>query len=331
MIEVRLDILRQVAALMPMHLAIDRRGRILSRGKTLEKVVGNAARLDEVFACTDQIGQSIGFDRAFARLGSGERVFLQMKRHQGISLRGQGVALSCDLIVLNLGFGIALSLAVREFGLTDSDFPPSDLAIEFLFLHEANRAALSELSRVNARLERAREDAQILSITDPLTGLLNRRGFEAEFARAFEQREDNPFALVHLDLDHFKEVNDRLGHAAGDRVLTEVAAVLSSEVRASDKVCRVGGDEFLLLIFSHRARADILRVCRRIIERIEAMRFHPSSARVSASIGVAVSDLLSQPRPDLLFDMADSALYHAKSNGKGKALLWGGPTETAGA
>jgi len=182
LIEVRLDI-RQVAALMPMHLAIDRRGRILSRGKTLEKVVGNAARLDEVFACTDQIGQSIGFDRAFARLGSGERVFLQMKRHQGISLRGQGVALSCDLIVLNLGFGIALSLAVREFGLTDSDFPPSDLAIEFLFLHEANRAALSELSRVNARLERAREDAQILSITDPLTGLLNRRGFEAEFAR----------------------------------------------------------------------------------------------------------------------------------------------------
>ncbi|MDQ7264014.1 GGDEF domain-containing protein [Paracoccus sp. PS-1] len=61
------------------------------------------------------------------------------------------------------------------------------------------------------------------------------------------------------------------------------------------------------------------------------MRFHPSSARVSASIGVAVSDLLSQPRPDLLFDMADSALYHAKSNGKGKALMWGGPTETVGA
>jgi len=314
--------IRKLAELMPMHLTVDRGGAILSRGRTLARVLGNAARLDEAFVFSSSTGQRICFDGLLSQLDGGKRIFLQMRHHRDVVLRGHGVHVSSDLAVLSLGFGICLSPAVQEFALTDSDFAPSDLAMEFLFLHEANRAAMQELSRVNTHLEEARENAQILSITDPLTGLLNRRGFEAEFAKAFAQRARTPFALVHLDLDRFKEINDRFGHAAGDRALVEVASVLASEVRSGDRACRMGGDEFLMLVFTRRPQADARQVCKRIIQRIESLAICPDCAGLSASVGVAVSDAALRPDHHQLFEMADAALYRAKALGRGRVILW---------
>ncbi|RKS44804.1 diguanylate cyclase (GGDEF)-like protein [Paracoccus pantotrophus] len=315
--------MRNLSELMPMHLMVDRAGVMVSRGKTLAKVLGRASRLEDALIPADNLGHRIRFEELFSQLGGGKRVFLQLRHHRDVSLRGHGLHVSPDIAMLNLGFGIYLSAAVQKFGLTDSDFPPSDLAMEFLFLHEANRAALLELSRINTSLEGARQSAQILSITDPLTGLLNRRGFDVVFSRAFDARARNPFALVHLDLDHFKQVNDRFGHAAGDRVLVEVASVLASGVRSGDRVCRIGGDEFLILIFSERPKEDSMTVCTRMIHQIMSAKTCP--CRITASMGVAVSDSRRVSRQQHLYEMADAALYQAKLAGKGRVVLWADP------
>ncbi|QRZ14676.1 GGDEF domain-containing protein [Paracoccus methylovorus] len=264
----------------------------------------------------------ISFDSLFSHLRNGKGIFLKIRYHPDISLRGNGVHISSEVIMLNLGFGINLPLAVQKFHLKDSDFSPSDLTMEFLFLHEANRAALLELSRSNMRLEKARKNAHILSITDPLTGLLNRRGFDIEFSKAFEYRQKIPFAILHLDLDCFKEVNDKFGHAAGDRVLIDVASILTGEVHFSDKACRVGGDEFMILIFSQDPKAVSLDIGRRILNKIETMKEHLWLSHISASVGIATSDSKSTPQPHEILEMSDAALYRAKVSGRGKIVLW---------
>jgi diguanylate cyclase (GGDEF)-like protein len=112
-----------------------------------------------------------------------------------------------------------------------------------------------EVERLAAELQASRERVANLEATldiDPLTETLNRRGFERELKRslAYVKRYGATAALIYLDLDDFKPVNDRHGHAAGDAVLKAVAAALSSHVRASDVVARIGGDEFAVLLWN---------------------------------------------------------------------------------
>jgi diguanylate cyclase (GGDEF)-like protein len=113
----------------------------------------------------------------------------------------------------------------------------------------------AEVERLAAELQASRERVANLEATldiDPLTETLNRRGFERELKRslAYVKRYGATAALIYLDLDDFKPVNDRHGHAAGDAVLKAVAAALSSRVRASDVVARIGGDEFAVLLWN---------------------------------------------------------------------------------
>lgn len=168
----------------------------------------------------------------------------------------------------------------------------------------------NELRYANVRLaERA--------ITDALTGLRNRAFFEeqlvAECARG--DREDRPFALVCVDLDHFKNVNDQLGHAAGDVALAHAARVLASHKRASDVACRVGGEEFAL-ICSGAGADEGERVAERIRAALEAheIPFAGQVVKLTASFGVAAR-YPHQPVDDAL-DAADRALYAAKAGGR---------------
>lgn len=314
--------LRDLVELMPMHVCLDQAGGIVSRGRTIARLLGGRHRILDAFVHVGEDGRETAADAMLARISSGKRVFLTLRAQDEIYLRGHGVPTSGGQLLLNLGFGASLSAAIRAFELTDSDFSPADLAMEFLFLHEANKAALSELSRVNKSLKAAREDAQRMSITDPLTGVMNRRGFDLAFLRAIEQRETAPFALIHLDLDHFKQVNDQFGHAAGDRVLQLAAESIRAEVRASDKVCRAGGDEFLILMFSTTRREAIERACGRIIQRIETIDDGLDAPRVSASIGIAICPTDVAASEFDLFERADGALYQAKAAGRGRTAVW---------
>ena len=178
-------------------------------------------------------------------------------------------------------------------------------------------ATLAALAYDNARVrERLSEQAR----TDELTGLFNRRHFHerlaAELARG--RREDVPVALVLLDVDDFKRVNDRHGHPVGDKVLSIFAAVLRDHVRGADVVCRTGGEEFAVIL-PGADEAEAAHAADRLVSAIREAAW-PVPVPMTASAGVAVA-------PDdattvaALFKAADDCLLAAKAQGKDRAIL----------
>ena len=175
---------------------------------------------------------------------------------------------------------------------------------------------VAEVARLEQELATARAQVAALAAfaqIDPLTDILNRRGLERELKRslAHVKRYGVSAALIYLDLDGFKRVNDRHGHAAGDAVLKAVAMVLDCHSRESDVVARVGGDEFVLLLWNC-SEADAQAKAQAIEAAIARMTpSHAGAAlQVGASCGVAV--LLPLDRPQDLLDRADRAMYARK-------------------
>lgn len=187
-------------------------------------------------------------------------------------------------------------------------------------LNEPQRAVLRDLSTlVITALENRRRALLLarLALTDHLTELANRaqfdRALEAEMAHA--QRSGEPFTLMYLDLDGFKEVNDRLGHAAGDEVLREIARRLAREVRAEDTLARSGGDEFGVIVRqTDRDAAEAL--ARRIVEAVSrpVTLASGAEAQVGISVGIA-SHAAGDDSAAALLARADQALYQAKRQG----------------
>jgi diguanylate cyclase (GGDEF)-like protein len=163
------------------------------------------------------------------------------------------------------------------------------------------------------------------SVTDALTGLPNRRAFDERLALelAGARRYARPLALVMLDLDRFKAVNDRLGHAGGDQVLRAVAGVLDRERRASDLVARHGGEEFAAILPHTGARAAAVWA-ERVRRAIAA-----SEVPVTASLGVAAVEGGIDATAEGLSETADRALYAAKDGGRDRVCVAsGGPSSS---
>ena len=175
----------------------------------------------------------------------------------------------------------------------------------------------AEVERLAAQLELSRRriaDLEARIDTDPLTELLNRRGFERELQRsvAYVKRYGASAALLYLDLDGFKPVNDRHGHAAGDAVLKAVAAALTRHVRSSDVVARVGGDEFAVLLWNLSGSAAAAKAA--ALERAiytSPVEWGTSTLAVGASAGVALIGALDSPAEVLAH--ADAAMYVRKA------------------
>ncbi|WP_445000696.1 sensor domain-containing diguanylate cyclase [Halomonas mongoliensis] len=167
---------------------------------------------------------------------------------------------------------------------------------------------------------------------DALTRCLNRRGFGRRLAAACElsrRRADHSLALVMLDLDHFKEVNDSAGHAVGDELLQRVAELLEEAVRDEDAVARLGGDEFALLL-ADAPDAVALEVAERVRSRLAALDFSHDGRRfrVSASLGVAMFQRDDDDRT--LMARADKASYAAKQGGRNRVVMArGAPADLA--
>lgn len=169
-----------------------------------------------------------------------------------------------------------------------------------------------------SELKRAEAHAHYLAQHDALTGLPNRnfvlRGFEQALSRLRSQQQ--PAAVIFIDLDHFKNVNDSLGHAAGDHLLMQMADRLRSVVRQNDMIARLGGDEFLVLAATHDPEAEVAALCQRILSELSrSVALGPTAVRVTPSIGVS-----QFPRDgddiDALMRHADLAMYRAKENGR---------------
>ncbi len=156
-----------------------------------------------------------------------------------------------------------------------------------------------------------------LTMTDPLTNVASRIGIEHEAEQAIAQtiRTDTPLSLLMLDLDHFKAINDRYGHAAGDRVLRESAAAWHAQLRGRDPLGRIGGEEFVV-VCADTSLDKALLVAARLREATHALRFDEidPSLQISVSIGAA-SYKQGDTREDLLAS-ADAALYRAKQRGR---------------
>lgn len=317
---------RALDLLLPMYLWIDPDGNILGAGPTMRKLLpAGTTRITGAITLLRQ-GVSHADPAAICRAcRKDERLFLRIAGRSELTLRGHAVPAGGGFL-LNLGFGIGLVDAVDELDLNDGDFAPPELAMELLFLHEANRAVMSELSRFNRHLDAAREAAEQQAFTDPLTGLGNRRGLELAIAAllrsAASRQARTGFAVAHLDLDHFKQVNDRHGHAAGDAVLRHVAQVLRETIRSHDTAARVGGDEFVLLLDGVDSPEALEQMARRIIRRIEMpIEIGPATCRVSASIGIVWSRLDRSVPIDFMLAEADAALYRSKHAGRGRVTV----------
>ena len=156
--------------------------------------------------------------------------------------------------------------------------------------------------------------------SDPLTGLLNRKGFAEAFAVALAsaKRRNSSFAVLVGDLDRFKLVNDRLGHAAGDETLKSVARVLEQSTRGHDRAARLGGEEFAIIASDADAR-QARRAAERLRERIAAA-FAGSPVPVTISLGVAVYPD-DGTDSDALMLAADRALYAAKAGGRNRVVV----------
>ncbi len=197
-------------------------------------------------------------------------------------------------------------------------------ALDYLVKGEITPRSLERSLRYALKLGDTLGQLRQLATTDQLTGLLNRREFDRLLAEDVERalRFEHPFVLVLLDLDHFKDINDQHGHPAGDAVLRTVAARITGAVRTIDRVARIGGEEFAVLLMEtsiEQAAAAAQRL-------VEVVRGEPDSASdgirlpVTISVGVAVAPTHAKESAALI-EAADKALYAAKRAGRNRMVL----------
>ena len=202
-------------------------------------------------------------------------------------------------------------------GGVETDDAGAPKAIFGTMLDVTERAdTLAQLELARARLEREAAEVRILAATDSLTGLPNRRCILANLAAALDAAEldGEPVSVAMIDIDYFKQVNDRFGHAVGDAVIRKVADTLSDESRGEDSVGRLGGEEFLF-VFPHRDERAVEERCLAIRRRLAGIAWdHP----VDVTLSIGIAQLRSGWDESDLLRAADQALYAAKRNGRNR-------------
>jgi diguanylate cyclase (GGDEF)-like protein len=238
--------------------------------------------------------------------------FAEEKRFQATQLlRDREVVSGASVIIGRRGrpFGLlgAFSRAHRRFGPRDVDF-----------LKAVGNVIAGAIER-----KRSEEEIRRQALHDPLTGLPNRTLLleRLEHWLARSQRTDSRSAVLFIDLDHFKVVNDALGHPAGDRLLLEAAARLEQVVRPTDTVARIGGDEFVIFCEDIESQHAALELPQRLLEALAApFELGDAQRHISASIGLVFAESGAVPE-DLVRD-ADSAMYRAKERGGARVELF---------
>jgi diguanylate cyclase (GGDEF)-like protein len=237
----------------------------------------------------------------------------------------KGTPLACQRVS-----GEQLELMVNCAPVTDSNgavrgcIVTIDNVTQLVQAHQQLLEVLTELAASKDQLQSQNGELQRLASRDPLTGCLNRRSFMAAFERLFDDagKRDLKLACFMVDIDKFKNINDTMGHAVGDKAIQSLARVLSQAVRQTDLVCRYGGEEFCIVMPGlDLARAQEL--AERIRASVEAI-CGPETAgrpdyRVTTSLGVSMLDAGATTAAALL-DQADQALYIAKQTGRNKVV-----------
>ncbi|MCT7952032.1 CHASE2 domain-containing protein [Ancylothrix sp. C2] len=187
-------------------------------------------------------------------------------------------------------------------------------------IEEELKRTASELARSNQELKTSKDQFRYLAYHDPLTGLPNRKLFQERLSQSLDWAVVNnqKVALLFLDLDGFKQVNDTHGHDIGDLLLKAVASRLTRCLRGSDTVCRLGGDEFTVILTAIPGIPDAVRVAQKILKTLaEPFLLQDHSISVTSSIGISLYPLHSHD-VETLINQADTAMYAAKEAGKNR-------------
>ncbi len=176
----------------------------------------------------------------------------------------------------------------------------------------------SDVIRLQGELMTARTEAEI----DFLTGLVNRRRFERALLEMINdyQTMRYPFALILLDVDNFKQINDKYGHTAGDQVLKEIALILKTFLRANNIPARIGGEEFAILVPGATAK-EAKVIAERLRSAIENRTFSTLEDEIKATASFGVTSVREDDTIDTIFARVDKALYKAKKEGKNKVVV----------
>jgi diguanylate cyclase (GGDEF)-like protein len=220
-------------------------------------------------------------------------------------------------VLLVIGYGFSLHHS-RWLDTETLLIFPALLSLVLVLLSKT-RYAQEEVQRIADTEAQVRQE----SMSDALTGIPNRAQFVERVTRSLlcaRQNREFQFAVLFIDLDGFKPINDKFGHKAGDAVLQHTAKRLQACLRKGDSVGRYGGDEFTLLINNVSGPSDTIRVAERVLNKLKEPIHVGEDVHVGASIGIALSTNLHQGAEDLIRD-ADSAMYRAKGEGKNRFAM----------
>ncbi|PHR56986.1 MAG: PleD family two-component system response regulator [Robiginitomaculum sp.] len=294
-----------------------RSGRILivdDHMRKLEKLAEPLQALHEIHLETDP---QLALDKAVQNM---DLVIIDLTsgKFDGLRLcaRMRSEAKTRDIPILAIGNHEEQAKLVRAY----------DIGINDTLMRPVERQEL--VARVNTQLKRKfyadslkndfNESLEMV-VTDPLTGLGNRRYFDRSIAPLFDQLEESgtPFSIIVFDVDHFKRVNDILGHDTGDIVLQEIAARLASNMRSVDIVSRYGGEEFVVAMPESDLQAAMV-AADRVRALVGGTPIHVDGQAFSVSVSAGIGEVMPGEKFRDVFKRADSALYKAKQNGRNR-------------
>ena len=231
----------------------------------------------------------------------------------------------CPLLVVFASYG--LLMLVRTFLADRLPFPMGAAPLDPVWLGVYSWAVMAHaifaaILFLALTMEHREARQRNFAMSDPLTALLNRRAF-GDFAQRMARRRAglrDTMAVLVLDLDHFKQINDRFGHETGDRLLKAFAGVAEDNVRPSDQLFRMGGEEFCFVL-PETSVADALAVAERIRRALEASAVDTAHGPASATVSIGIAATQIAIDIDVLLAAADAALYEAKARGRNRVVV----------
>jgi diguanylate cyclase (GGDEF)-like protein len=184
-------------------------------------------------------------------------------------------------------------------------------------------AQLGQVMQANTALDACNKALEETVDVEPMTGLKNRRFFERRIEEEFQRsvRYNHPLSLLSFDIDHFKLINDSHGHPLGDMAIKEIGKIMTREMRSTDHLVRMGGEEFVVILPDTETNGALI-LAERLRAAVEKNRLLVDGITISMTISVGVSVVDNQPDAKTLVKHADIALYFAKNNGRNRVALY---------